>query len=315
MEATKILYRTISLIIILSIETYSYAATENKIIANVQDQIISTYELKNKIKTILFLTNRNMNQENINLTKKRALQELIEFKLKDNEIKKFDVQSSNNSLVNNNLKSLSFRLKTDVNGVKKIFENNGLDYEIYFNELNIQSNWQNIILQRFANKISLDEKEVNNELSDLIKSKMSLNEYKLGEIEILLKNNLEDKNIILEINYQIKEIGFEKTAMKYSLSTSSAEGGNIGWISSKSLSKEILNILNELKIGEVSRPILQTDTITLLKLLDTRITESKDIDLDKLRKRIIDKKKNELLNLYSNNYLSKLKNNAFIEFK
>ena len=315
MEATKILYRTISLIIILSIETYSYAATKNKIIVNVQDQIISTYELKNKIKTILFLTNRNINQENINLTKKRALQELIEFKLKDNEIKKFNVQSSNNSLVNNNLKNLSLRLKTDINGVKKIFENNGLDYEIYFNELNIQSNWQNIILQRFANKISLDEKEVNNELSDLIKSKMSLNEYKLGEIEILLKNSLEDKNIILEINNQIKEIGFEKTAMKYSLSTSSTEGGNIGWLSSKSLSKKILNILNELKIGEVSKPILQTDTITLLKLLDTRITESKDIDLDKLRKQIIDRKKNELLNLYSNNYLSKLKNNAFIEFK
>ena len=38
-------------------------------------------------------------------------------------------------------------------------------------------------------------------------------------------------------------------------------------------------------------------------------------DIIRVRENIINNKKNELLNLFSNNYLSKLKNNAFIQIK
>ena len=37
--------------------------------------------------------------------------------------------------------------------------------------------------------------------------------------------------------------------------------------------------------------------------------------MDELRKKIVNNKKNELLSLYSNNYLSKIKNNALIEIR
>ena len=42
----------------------------------------------------------------------------------------------------------------------------------------------------------------------------------------------------IEVNNQIEKIGFEKTAIKYSMSTTSLDGGKIGWINSKSLSKK-----------------------------------------------------------------------------
>ena len=70
-----------------------------------------------------------------------------------------------------------------------------------------------------------------------------------------------------------------------------------------------------MKIGDVSKPILQSNTITFLKLLDKKTMDIDRANLDKIRENIINKKRNELLNLYSNNYLSKIKNNAFIQFK
>ena len=124
-----------------------------------------------------------------------------------------------------------------------------------------------------------------------------------------LKNNLEDQSTLLEINNQIKEIGFERTAIKYSMSSTSLDGGKIGWISSKALSKKILIILDKMEIGDISEPIIQTDIATIIKLLDKKTTNLNDIDLDELRKKIVNNKKNELLSLYSNNYLSKIKNN------
>ena len=99
------------------------------------------------------------------------------------------------------------------------------------------------------------------------------------------------------------------------MSTTSLDGGKIGWINSKSLSKKILTILDKMKIGDISKPIIQTNTATIIKLLDKKTINLNEMDLNELRKKIVNNKKNELLSLYSNNYLSKIKNNALIEIR
>ena len=315
MELKNFIFKFFFIIIFINIESNSFALTKNKIIASVEDQIISSYELKNEIKTILFLSNQDINQKNIDIAKKQAMTKLINYKLKKNQIIKFNIQSDNSAQVNNYLKNLSSKYKTDINGIKKIFKNKDLDFEIYLDEIETEFNWQKLIFHKFKDKIVLNDEEISKELKDFIKTQSNLVEYKLAEIEIPLKNNSEDKSTILEINNQINEIGFEKTAIKYSSSTSSLDGGNIGWINSRSLSKKILDILNEMNINDISQPIIQTNTATILKLLDKKTIDIKNTDIDKLKKRLVKTKRNELLNLYSNNYLSKLRNNALIEIK
>ena len=91
--------------------------------------------------------------------------------------------------------------------------------------------------------------------------------------------------------------------------------GDLGWISSKSLSKNTFDIVNKLKIGENTDAIKKQESILFLKLVDKRISKINDINKESLKKRIIDSKKNELFNLYSNSHLSKLKNNSLIEYK
>ena len=299
----------------INISNDSFAFSTNKIIVTVENQIVSSYELKNKIKTVLFLNNQNINQENIDAFKKQALKQLIDFKLKKNEVQKFNIQVNNNEQVNNFFKNLSSKYQTDTQGIKKIFKDNKLDFDLYFNEIKTEFDWQKLVFQKFGNKINLNEKEINEELSNFIKIQKNFFEYKLAEIEIPLKNNSDDQKTIASINKQINEIGFEKTALKYSISTSAMDGGNLGWINSKSLSEEILKILKNMNKGDLSEPIIQTDTATILKLLDKKIINVTETDLDKLRNQIVNNKKNELLNLYSNNYLSKIKNNALIELK
>ena len=308
-------FKILIIIILLNIGTNSFASTKNKIIASVENQIISSYELKNKIKTILFLSDQNLSQKNIDFTKQIALQQLIDYKLKKNQITKFNIKSDNNIQINNHLESLSSKYKTNIDGMKKIFKNNNLDFELYVNEIETEYNWQKLIFRIFRDKITLDKNEIDNELNDLLETKSNLQEYELAEIEISLKNNSDDKNTIIEVNNQIEKIGFEKTAIKYSVSTTSLDGGKIGWISSKSLSKKILTILDKMKIGDISEPIIQTNTATIIKLLDKKTINLNETDMDELRKKIVNNKKNELLSLYSNNYLSKIKNNALIEIR
>ena len=314
MEIKKIL-KILFIIILLNIGTNSFASTKNKIIVSVENQIISSYELKNKIKTILFLSDQNLSQKNIDFTKQIALQQLIDYKLKKIQITKFNIKSDNNIQTKNHLEILSSKYETNIDGMKKIFKNNNLDFELYVNEIETEFNWQKLIFHKFKNKIVLDEKEIDIELNNILETQSVLQEYKLAEIELSLKNNSEDKSTILKINNEIKKFGFEKTAIKYSVSTSSSNGGDIGWISSKSLSEKILSILNKMKIGDISQPIFQTDRMVILKLLDEKKLNIDNASLNELRQKIIKNKKNQLLSLYSNNYLSKIKNNALIEIK
>jgi len=315
MKIKKKLLKIIFFIIFINIEASAFALTKNKIIANVDNEIVSSYELKNKVKTILFLANQNINQENIDVIKQNALQQLIDYKLKKNQVIKFNIQGDNSPQISEYLKNVSARYETDINGMKIIFKNNNLDFKFYLDEIETQFNWQKLIFQKFHDKIVLDEKEIDTELDNILETQSNLQEYKLAEIEMQLKNNSEDKNTILKVNNEIKKIGFKKAAIKYSISISSSNGGNIGWINSKSLSEKILSILNKMKIGEISEPIIQIDTAIILKLLDKKKINIDNANLKKLREKIIKNKQTQLLSLYSNNYLSKIRNNSLIEIK
>ena len=57
-------------------------AKENKILINVDNKIITSYELENKIKTILFLSNQKLSQNSIDNAKAIAINSLISYKLK-----------------------------------------------------------------------------------------------------------------------------------------------------------------------------------------------------------------------------------------
>ena len=68
--------------------------------------------------------------------------------------------------------------------------------------------------------------------------------------------------------------------------------------------------------GMISQEIVIANSLFFFKILDKKITEvSRNLKLDKLKEDLIDKKKNDLLNLYSSSYLSKKKKNTLIELQ
>ena len=70
-----------------------------------------------------------------------------------------------------------------------------------------------------------------------------------------------------------------------------------------------------MKVGDISPPIKNINTLLFLRLTDKKITKAENINIQELKKRMSEQKKNELFNLYSRSHLSKLKNNSLIEYK
>ena len=298
--------------LITEFDNYSYSKNfQNNIILKVENEIITSFEIKNKIISSLILSNQEISQENIDRLKSQALEALIQYKLKKIELSKHDLKDDQNQ-INTYLLSISFN---DIDGLKKKFKNYDLDFEIFLDEIKTQLKWQRFIYKIYSNKIEIDEKMVDQEIENLKKNKKSLEEFRLSEIEVLYNDKKNEEIVIKNIKDQIDNFGFEDAAIKLSISNSSSQKGDIGWISGKSMSKEIFLIVKNMKIGEVSKPIKRQNSILFLKLKDKRLSNTDNLDLIEVKKKIINRKKNELFNLYSNSYLSKLKNTSLIEYK
>ena len=152
-------------------------------------------------------------------------------------------------------------------------------------------------------------------MADTLENQQDVIEYKISEIEIILENNELDEKRLLNINKQIEKEGFDDTAIKLSISPSASNKGNLGWINAKSLSNRIYTIINNLEVGEISKPIRNQNSALILKLVEKRFSKAENLDTSKLRKSMINQKKNELFNLYSRSHLSKLNNTTLIEYK
>ena len=109
---------------------------------------------------------------------------------------------------------------------------------------------------------------------------------------ILEENEQFKKDKINVINQEIKSIGFENAAVKYSIAPSATDKGNIGWVSSSSLSRNILNKIKNMNLGDVSEPIVIANSILFYKLpCLSKKTSVENVDIDLLKKGIIIRRK------------------------
>ena len=287
------------------------ASLENKIVVKVGNKIITEFDIKNKILTSLILAEQNINQANIDALKEPTLESIIIHQLKKIELSKFNFQNDKSEIV----LYINQITRSKVENLKSRFDENGLDFDLFYEEIETQLKWQKLIYSFYKEKINIDENEINKEIEVLSTRQKNSEEFRISELEVLLNNDKNDKNLIENIDNQIKQIGFENAVIKFSVSNSSANKGDLGWINAATLSKKISEIVSNLKIGQISKPIIRQNSVLFLKLADKRTTVVKNQDLKILKNNLINQKKNELFNLYSNSHLSKLKNITYIEYK
>lgn len=282
-----------------------------QIIAKVENKIITSFELKNKILGTLILANLEINQKNIDQIKKSSLELLVQQKLKIIELDKFEVKIEEEK-VNQYLSSI---YSDSLVNLANKFENNNLSFDLLKKEIETQLRWQRLIYSIYSKNIKIDESTIDKEIEYLRVNNLNFQEFNISEITIPKTNNEKDKIEIKKIEQEIKDYGFENAVTKFSIASSSYSKGNLGWIPAKSLSSEIYNAINKINVGEITQPIIKSENILFFKLNDRRNSKTTNENIQKLRTELINKKKNELFNMYSNSHISKIKNLSLIEYK
>ncbi len=167
--------------------------------------------------------------------------------------------------------------------------------------------WNELILKKFSKSIKINEELIKNEILE----KKFQQEFLISEIVFNISNKNELESKFNDIKKEIKINGFSNAALIYSISSTSINGGKIGWIKESAMSNEIRKGLFNTNIGEITKPISIPGGFLILLNENKRETLLK-FDVNKEIEMIIKRKTNEQLSQFSNIYFNKIKKDVKI---
>tara|TARA_B110000259_G_C13961596_1_gene380896 strand:+ start:64 stop:327 length:264 start_codon:yes stop_codon:yes gene_type:complete len=85
------------------------------------------------------------------------------------------------------------------------------------------------------------------------------------------------------------------------------------FLSSASLSNKYLEKIKNLDIKEISKPILNENSFSILRVNDIK-EQKRELDKEKIKNQVINKKKKEKLSLFSRSHFSNLENTVSVNF-
>ncbi len=161
--------------------------------------------------------------------------------------------------------------------------------------------------------IEAESASYNNKKNSIVEEKSIEKEVEVETNDQIIEAKKKDQITIDDVIENIKEEGFENTAIKFSSSPTAQQGGNLGWVSESKFSKVLVKSIKETKIGSITEPIPIPKGILILKVGDKRVEET-NMDLDKEMEKLIEIEKNKQLNNFSTNYFNQVKNNIKIKY-
>ena len=289
------------------------SSIENKIIIKVNNEIITSFDLEQEEKYLLVL-NQSLKKIGKNKLKILATDSIIKEKIKEIElIKFFQIESALEDpilrqIIQNLYQTIGFQSEKEF---EIYLESQNLNLKSVKKKLAIEMLWNNLIFEKFNNRIIIDELEIKDNLDKEIKKIGLSKELFLSEILIKDSKDLKLDSIYSEILKSIKDVGFAATANIFSKSDSAKIGGKIGWIKETSLSNHIQKFLINLKKGQISKPIKLNENYLILRIDDVKFYK-KTFNKEELLSKKILYEKNQQLEQFSLAYFNKIKQNTQI---
>ena len=283
---------------------------ENKILFKINNDIITSIDIEEEYRYLIALNNnlKKLSQnEIIEISKKSIVKE----KIKIIEIdKNFKNPKIPDEILQQILKNFYTRLNIDnLDDFKKYLIINNVKYQDVKNKIEIETLWNELIKAKFSSKIQINENEIR---KNIIKNQKKFSKsYSLSEIFFEISNSDQLDNTYQKIKKIIQEKGFENAAANISTSSTANQGGKIDWIDEDSLNEGLKKILSELKVNEITEPLIMPGGFMILKVDEIKRKE-KNQNIESEVNRIINSKKNNQLNQFSKIYFNKVKKNIKI---
>ena len=257
----------IAIILLILIPISAFSKSDFRVAYQIDDQIISNYDIDQARKLRILLGNSNISRSEVEtIVINEKIKEIYANRLKitvlDTELK-------------SQLASFLKSNKMSVGELKSLMNSKGIDIETFYNFIESNIRWQKVLDSRFGYKI--DNLSLQDAMPDAPTPKKIEKEYIFSEIFISFEQwGVQNANLIAgRLAIELKAgADFDKAVEKFSSAKSKATKGKIGPIRKTQIPKEFRDVLDRLKRNEISAPIEINGGLILLRLEQTQSYKS-----------------------------------------
>lgn len=292
-----------------------FAAATNRIVAIVNNEIITFYELEKALKN---LPPSILGKERPEEIQKQLLFQLIDQKLVGLQIKRLGIQISNEEVEKTIAKIKQDQGLTGAEDFAKALNKEGISEAEFKEKIKEQILRFRLIGREIGSKIIIPETRIQ-EYYQKNKSQFQKTEG-IRLAQILLRASSasspeemsEQKKKAEEIRERLKQgENFDELARKYSQDPSAAQGGDLGTFTLNDLEPSLKEVVSTLKPGEISQVLKSPQGWQIVKVI--ALQGAQEVGFAEVRDRILEHLYQEEVDLRFSQWLQQLKDRSYIQ--
>ncbi len=257
--------------VILSLNLTKTSFSEEKfeaMIASVDSEAITTYDLSERIKLVLKSLELEDNIKNRDSVRERVLELLIIEKLKKIEANKAKILIDDDEVIEFASVVYNFPLE-NFQDFKSFLESENIEFEIVLEQIKNELLWKKLSQQMFASKITINSADIDAIINNY-KNKIGKIEYNYSEITLLNDKTgdwkTSEKKLKTVISLIESGTSFELIASKFSDSSTSVKPSKSDWSLEDELDVETRKILENMNSGDIHKNLRIKDGYKIIKL-------------------------------------------------
>ncbi len=263
MRARLSLATTLALMLCFFVSGVATAQGQFAPAITVNDSVITQYELDQRKRLLtLFRTPGDID--------KQARNGLIEDRLKQQELARFDLNLSEEAL-NTALEEFAARANLSLAQFTQVLQQNGIAPETLRDFVQVGVSWRDYIRSRFGRQVTITDSDIERAMAQQGNRATAI-EVLLSEIIIPAPpNRARQAQATAERISQVTSFGaFESAARQHSALPTRTQGGRLPWLPITNYPPQIQGLLLELRTGEVTAPLNITNGVALFQMRGVR---------------------------------------------
>jgi len=258
------------------------ALNTNSIVATVNDETISDFEVRQRVALYLALNgiNQQLTQEQRTRVRGQILEVLEAEKLQLQEAQKKKITVSPLE-VDKRLNNMTEDYHFTIEQLRQNLKNAGASEEALRSQITASIAWQKAVQDEYSDRVNVTPEMINAEMARYAEG-ANKPHYRVLEIFLPVDNPELDAKVkkdAEEVENQLHQgAPFPAVARQFSQHPSAATGGDMGWINEGQLAPELNAALAKLEVGAISGPIRSTGGYYILALRERQEPMGTKID-------------------------------------
>src|SRR5579859_2950458 len=246
--------------------------------AIVNDEIVSTYDLAQRMRLLISTTGVQPTQDTIPQLQQEALISLVDEHLQVQELRRVEKDNKSTIIltddeVNDELADMAQQSNLKREGLVAALQAQGITEATLVDQIRAQRSWERYIRGRYGSRLRIGEDQIKATQQRLIAS-ASKPQYEVSEVFLDATRiggmDAATKGAAQLVAQLQQGAPFAAVARQFSSSSTAAAGGDAGWISPGELPAEVDATLEKLRPGQLSQPIPVKDGVYIIYLKDKR---------------------------------------------